>query len=248
MRAACWWRLTGSMLPRTHGGRALLAAITVPLLIAAGLTRHHRHGLDQRPPAGESASSRSEARTALADARAALARPRTRHRWPSSRDATMTLLRLAQLRSALGPGADRGRRRPAPGRPSAPRPGGLHRQPTATTGTPRAATPCPSADNDADGTPDYVEAVTVHGRRRAQHLRRRRATAPRSRTAPSAATAQTDIYLTDIGSEGLYGYCTSDQPIPSTRPGLRRLGLLRPRQRLHVARSSRRTPRSRTSR
>ena len=69
----------------------------------------------------------------------------------------------------------------------------------------------PATDNNSNGTPDYVDAVktTVDGVRSTYINAGYRAPDP---DGTAGGNAQTDIYLTDVGADGLYGYCTTDQP------------------------------------
>ncbi|WP_395659436.1 MXAN_6640 family putative metalloprotease [Nocardioides sp.] len=201
------------MAPRTRRGRALVAAITVPLIIAAGLTA--TGPASAADPGGKSAPPRAaEARAALADAQALLDGHAPVTDGPSSRDATMTLLRLAQLRSSLT-GADRA----AAARILA-RPGTTHAACSASNcyhWSSSGGDAVPSTDNDADGIPDYVEqvAATVDGVRNTYLGAGYRAPKPDGSV---GGNSQTDIYLADVGSDGLYGYCTSDESIPNPPP------------------------------
>ena len=211
MRTARSLGFAGGMATRRSRGRALIAAITVPLLIASGLAATTTSASATAPdPGGKAAPSRAaEARAALADAQAVLS-----GHGPASRDATMTLLRLVRLRGALT-GADRAAAAKALARPTL-----AHQACTAdncfhwdTTG-PDAV---PSTDSDADGTPDYVESAMAT----VDHVRSTYVGAGYRAPKPDGTlggNSQTDIYLTDVGSDGLYGYCTSDQPIPNPPP------------------------------
>ena len=83
----------------------------------------------------------------------------------------------------------------------------------ATTGDAPAAT-----DVDANGVPDYVDTalsttVHVHNTYVAAGYR-----APKGDGALGGGSNTTDIYIADIGDDGLYGYCTSDQNIPNNGP------------------------------
>jgi hypothetical protein len=72
-------------------------------------------------------------------------------------------------------------------------------------------------DSDGDKVPDYVEqtaAVMEHVHRTYVGAGYR---APRSDGA-RGGNAKTDVYLSNIGNQGYYGYCTSDQPIPAGGP------------------------------
>ena len=69
-------------------------------------------------------------------------------------------------------------------------------------------------DADDNDVPDYVDDAG-DDRRGAPTLRRRRLPRAQARRRPAAATHRTDVYLADVGAEGLYGYCTSDEAIPA---------------------------------
>lgn len=76
----------------------------------------------------------------------------------------------------------------------------------------------PLADNNGDGIPDSVArtldiAEKVHTRYVAAGYRR-----PIGDGSRGGGTNKVDVYLSDIGSQGLYGYCTSDQPTSSGEP------------------------------
>ena len=200
------------MANRTLRARALVAALTVPLLVISGLTATTTPASAAAADAGGKAAPAraAEARAALADAQAAL----SGRAGAPTRDATMALLRLAQLRGALT-GADRAAAARLEARPVL-----AHSACTAgncyhwdTTGIDAV----PAADTDGDGTPDYVESVmdTV------DHVRATYVGA--GYRAPEAdgalgGNAQTDIYLTDVGNDGLYGYCTSDKQFQQSGP------------------------------
>ena len=210
MRAAQSLGLAGRMGNRTSRSRALLAAITVPLLVASGLTATSASATAPAPDGKAAPSRATEARAALADAQAVL----SGHAGRPTRDATMTLLRLVQQRSALT-GADRAAAAKALARPVL-----AHSACTAdncyhwdTTGVDAV----PATDSDGDGTPDYVESVmaTVDDVRSTY--------VGAGYKSPEAdgslgGNAQTDIYLTDVGSQSLYGYCTSDKQFQQGGP------------------------------
>ncbi len=72
-------------------------------------------------------------------------------------------------------------------------------------------------DSDADTIPDYVETTlatmgSVHKTYVKAGYR-----APKG-DGTLGGTAQADIYLVNVGPQGLYGYCTSDQVIPNQGP------------------------------
>ena len=194
---------------RTHRGRVLVAVVTVPLLIAAGLAAGTTTATASTPdPGGKSTSRQGEALDALADARAVLSGSGPVTGGPSTRDATMTLLRLAQLRSSLT-GADAA----AAARLLA-RPGATASACTASNcyhWTTSGADAVSTVDNNTNGKPDYVDAVmaTVDGVRSTYVNAGYRTPDP---DGSAGGNAKTDIYLGDVGAEGLYGYCTTDQP------------------------------------
>lgn len=200
--------------------RALVAAITVPLLIAAGLTVATTASAAPVDPSGKSTSSRAEAREALADAQAVLAGHGPVTGGPAAREATMTLLRLVRLRASLS-GADRAAADRLLARPSDERPGeGWQASCTAAncyhwaTSSSDAVSP---ADSNANGIPDYVESVmTSVDSVRSTYVGAGYRTPKPDGT--EGGNAQTDIYLADVGDQGLYGYCTSDEPIPNPPP------------------------------
>ncbi|WP_041546758.1 MULTISPECIES: MXAN_6640 family putative metalloprotease [unclassified Nocardioides] len=189
------------------------ARLVVPACLAVLLTGGLIAGLpaasgapgDPSGAAGKTTASRTEARAALADARAVLAGDAA----PAA-DATMTLLRLWQLRGELT-GADRAAADRLLSRPDA-----TQDACTAdncyhwvTTG-PDAV---PTGDLDGDGVPDYVQDVMdivdgVHDTYVGAGYR-----APKTDGA-IGGSPNTDIYLADVGSDNLYGYCTSDAPNP----------------------------------
>ena len=74
-----------------------------------------------------------------------------------------------------------------------------------------------TTDADTNGRPDYIDtalaaAVTVHNTYVKAGYR-----APKA-DGNLGGNSKTDIYIADIGDDGLYGYCTSDQRIPNSGP------------------------------
>ncbi len=197
----------------------LHARLVVPACLAVLLTGGLTAGLpgagaapgDPSGAAGKATASRAEARSALADARAVLAGDAA----PTT-DATMTLLRLWQLRDELS-GADRAAADRLLARPDDETPAQAWTSACtadncyhwATLGADAVAT----TDADGDGVPDYVETVmdTVDGVRDTYVGAGYRA--PKA-DGVVGGSAQTDIYLADVGSDNLYGYCTTDAPNP----------------------------------
>ncbi|MCW2842407.1 MAG: hypothetical protein JWN22_323 [Nocardioides sp.] len=178
-------------------------------------------------------SRQARALVALAHARSLLlahpAPARVRTSTPThGRDATLVLRRVWRLRDALPPAArsqaDRLLARPTDG-PSDP--DGTGYQPGATprvlcdvicvhwvdTSSDKVA----QTDDDEDGVPDYVQAVVET----MTHVHE--AYVDAGYRAPEGDGSlggddRTDVYLADIGPQGYYGYCTSDQDVPSNGP------------------------------
>ncbi len=184
----------------------LRPVLAVPAVLAVLITGGLTAATAADDPGGHPAkvsASRAEAREALAEARAVLS---GEHRG----DATMALQDLWRSRPALT-GADRA----AADRLLA-RPGATQQACTVDNcyhWTTSGADAVPTADTDADGVPDYVAAVieTVDGVHDAYVAAGYREPEP---DGAAGGDARTDIYLADVGSEGLYGYCTSDAPNP----------------------------------
>lgn len=144
-------------------------------------------------------------------------------------DATMALRDLALLKHQLS-GAERAEAEAFLARPTD-RPGGGN--PDASYSVEEAAPACSGAvcvhyvptsadapapaDGDGNGRPDYVDDVLattlkVHNTYVGAGYR-----APKGDRS-LGGSSQTDIYIADIGDDGLYGYCTSDQRIPRRGP------------------------------
>ena len=176
------------------------------LVLAGALTTGSSGAVaDPGDPAGKVATSRAEARDALVEARAVL----TGRAAPGT-DATMALLQLWRLRDALSPGdraaADLLLARPATTQSACTADNCYHWTTGGTDGV-------PTTDADADGVPDYVETVMatvdgVHDTYVAAGYR-----APKA-DGLLGGNAKTDIYLEDVGSDSLYGYCTTDMELP----------------------------------
>ena len=80
-----------------------------------------------------------------------------------------------------------------------------------------ADAPAPT-DVDANGYPDYIDTVlatTVHVHNTYVGGGYR---APKGDGSLGGGSNTTDIYIADIGDDGLYGYCTTDQNIPNQGP------------------------------
>ncbi len=75
----------------------------------------------------------------------------------------------------------------------------------------------PLADTNTNGRPDYVDTAfstvsSVHDRFVAAGYR-----SPKP-DGTKGGTSATDVYIADIGDNGLYGYCTTDQKVPNQGP------------------------------
>ena len=190
-----------AMTPRTRLV-PVLASLTVVVALATGTASA------QPAPEGKARPSTAAARAALADAQAVLSGT------GGSRDATLTLLELWRQQGGLS-AADQKVADELLARPdeddSTCTPGNCYHW--ATTG-PHAVD---DTDDDGNGIPDYVDTVieTVDGVRQAYVTAGYRT--PRA-DGVAGGNAKTDIYLEDTGAESLYGYCTSDQPIPNPPP------------------------------
>lgn len=74
------------------------------------------------------------------------------------------------------------------------------------------------ADGDADQVPDYVETVQLEMENvwtaivDEQGFRAPKSDITSKNTVPAADAAKLDVYLVEAGSEGVYGYCTTDDP------------------------------------
>ena len=206
-------RMPPAMPPGISRARAAAAALAVLALLTAGLTAATSTTATasatpgaQPPP---TSSERADAQQALADVQALLDRRPAASTRPT-RDATMALLRLAQTRSALT-GAQRAAADQALTRPALDHsyctPANCYHW--STTG-PDAVDP---TDADANGRPDYVDSVisTVDGVRASYVAAGYRTPEP---DGTLGGNSETDIYLADVGSQGYYGYCTSDKTWP----------------------------------
>ena len=104
---------------------------------------------------------------------------------------------------------------------------------SACTGSRAGADGVDTTDNSPDnGIPDYVDLVLgtmEHVHHTYVHAGYRAPKPDRGR----GGNNKRDIYLSNLGDQVLYGYCTTDQP--SARPAVGRLELLRARQQLHRA-------------
>ena len=216
---------------------ALVAAVLAAMLAAPTATATPRtagtgpkavaRGFHDTARAARAARALTEARTVLA-AKAHPRRALVRH----GRDATLVLNRLGRLRGALR-GADRARADRLLARPTdgAADPDGNGYQPGATLAPPlcgphvcvhyvttTADRPNLTDGPDANTTPDYVDKVLAL----VESVRATYVGAGYKAPEPDGTLGgnnKVDIYLANIGPEGLYGYCNSDKPFPSPNPG-----------------------------
>ncbi|MBC9735248.1 MXAN_6640 family putative metalloprotease [Nocardioides marmotae] len=202
------------MLPRPT---ARLAALLVLLVGLAGVGVLPAGADGERPSTGPTREVQA-ARAALASAQDALA--------GDGREVTLALRDLALTRSALEgeqrEAADRILARPTDG-PLDPDGYGLFSDPQR-----RCTQVCvhwvesgrhavPSADADADGIPDYVERALKILTQVHRTYVRAGYRAPHG-DGTLGGDKRPDVYLADIGSQAIYGYCTSDQQVPSGGP------------------------------
>jgi hypothetical protein len=209
-RPACWWHAASVRFPR--------ALIALPATLILALTLGGPIAVADPPaPPGTKASPagrdhRSEqAEQALADVQAILdGHAASRQgRTADGRSLTLAMRDLIALRDAL-PAAQEEEAAAVLARPA------------------RDATSCASVicvhyktsgndapslvDNDKDGVPDYIEQVRdttqqVHNDYVGAGYRRPKGDGTRGGNGEN----KVDIYIQDIGDDGLYGYCTSDQ-------------------------------------
>ena len=138
-----------------------------------------------------------------AHARAASAAP--------GRDATLALRDLiryrAQLRGTAARQADRLLARPAASERTCTANICVHWSPAIVN----------PADADRDGVPDYIESVrdTVNGVHQSYIDAGYRAPLP---DGARGGNNKTDVYIRNLGSQGLYGFCTSDKQFRQTGP------------------------------
>ena len=78
----------------------------------------------------------------------------------------------------------------------------------------------PAGDSDADSIPDYIETVAaVMEEVRAREVRALGYRAPKPDTTSNnnGGDNRFDVYVANIGADGIYGYCTTDDP--NAQPG-----------------------------
>lgn len=184
---------------------ALVLGLTGVGLVPAGAGEGH-----QAAPPSRAVQT---AKAALTAARGALA--------GDGREATMALRDLALTRSSLvgeeRAAADRILARPTDG-PLDPEGYGLF------VGSARKCTVVcvhwatsgrhapPSADDDGDGVPDYAERALKILTKVHRTYVKAGYRAPKG-DGSLGGDKRTDVYLADIGNQGLYGYCTSDEDL-----------------------------------
>ncbi len=209
---------------RAPSGRASALGLLISTMVAALLTTL------PAAPAGavDSVVGTGHAREVRAERALGQARALFRGAAPSL-DATMTLRRLVLLRDALPADdraeADRILARPTDGDAD---PGGTGYAPGTT---PRVLcdvicvhwvdTSADAVDQTdttpANGIPDYVETVAAIGGGVHQTYVDAGYRAPLA-DGSLGGDGRTDVYLANIGPQGLYGYCTSDQDVPNQGP------------------------------
>lgn len=203
-------------MPRSRSSRLLLGATALSLaavvLAAPGV----------RADDAEPADATAQRAAAGADVKAALGVLERAERLRTSapgkakavpnRDATLIYREVLRTRGALS-GADRARADAVLARPSS-------TQVTCSTDIcVHWSTTGPNAPSLVDTTPansipDYVDRVVaetqaVHDTYVASGYR-----APKGDGAEGGGTDLVDVYLEDLGEDGLYGYCRSDDPAP----------------------------------
>ncbi|WP_395695872.1 MXAN_6640 family putative metalloprotease [Nocardioides sp.] len=195
------------MLRRPLAALTALAAIAVPLIGVPAHAADPDPGSTEQPPTSTPVTSTPAAAEALAAAEELTtpAAPPASPDAPGGRDATMVLRDLRMQRDHLGT-ADRARARAVLQRP-------------ATTQKQCFTTFCIhwSTTGDDRATADYVAQVAdvvshVLSTYRAAGYRSPEPDGTRG------GNNKLDIYLQDLGSQGLYGYCDSDDPPTGTGP------------------------------
>lgn len=209
-----------------HSARSRLLSLPAAGLLALGLLSgpsSAADAADASPASGSTAAdtARTRAEHALDAARDLLGgsaeEVARRTRSPHSGDDASTVLRELALTASALPAAQRSQARALLARPS-------------TNQVYCSASLCvhwstsflggssiDTTDSDGDGVPDYVETVasTVA---KVQRLYRAAGYRAVLRDQGAGGNDLPDIYLEDLGSQGLYGYCTTDESVPANGP------------------------------
>lgn len=217
-------------------GRATFVSLVVTTVLAALLSAPSSQASPPAPDAGKAASgSSAAAREALARVQSVFAGSPVAARRSSSSpdpvqdDATMALRDLMVLKSELS-GAERAAAEAYLARPTDPSDGDsftveysvAEETPVCNTKicvhyVATTADAPPLADLDENFVPDYIDTMLatmtqVHDTYVGAGYR-----APKP-DGTKGGNALRDIYVADIGGQGLYGYCTSDQNVPRQGP------------------------------
>ncbi|CAB4734865.1 MAG: hypothetical protein F2667_14775 [Actinobacteria bacterium] len=190
-------------------GVALGLALTATSLLAPGVSQASPATSSASPTAPSAGGGHARAERALARVDSLLGVRSTRARMTAApargRDATLALRRLATLRSELT-GADRARADAYFKRPSANK---VECTTVCVHWTTSGSDKVNPRDNDGNGLPDYVDSVLDI----TEHVRDSFATAGyRTPLADGSkgGSALLDVYLLNLGGQGVYGYCTTD--------------------------------------
>ena len=195
---------------------SLLALVAVTFLSPAAA---QDDSAEVRPSAAASSTPRADALAALATARAVLGGRTVAGRTDTAAhpvDASVALRELALRADAL-PTVERAQARAMLARPSTNR---VFCAPTVCVHWSNSFIGGASVDPtdlDTDGVPDYVETVAQIVEKVQGVYRRSGYRAVRSDNG-RGGNDKPDIYLEDLGAQGLYGYCTTDQSIPANGP------------------------------
>lgn len=205
--------------------RRVLAAAAAASLSVALLGAVPAGAADKQSSAQQASSDRAEA--ALAQVQAVFAKKspvKARQLARSgSADATMALNELRKLRGALSP-ADRKIADAYLARPNDPSGGAVGDRYTVPEETPLCGpTVCihyvattddapPAGDANGDGVPDSVEDALATSESVNNTYTRAGYRRPKGDGSLDGGNNLVDIYLVNIGVQGLYGYCTSDEP------------------------------------
>ena len=205
---------------------AAAAAVTMSAALTGALQASPAGAADKSDTADTSSTA---AKQALVNAKSVMApKSRTTARQVNEAgggDATMALNRLMRVRDDLS-SADRRVADALLARPTDPSGGGVGESYEVPEATPLCGpTVCvhyvtstadapPLADGNGNGVPDSVEdalatAEHVNGTYVSSGYRRPKGDGPLG-----GGNNLVDVYLVNIGTQGLYGYCTSDEPNP----------------------------------